>query len=214
VTVSTGSAELRFTGSIAGLGSSSGVRVVVGSWTESPFGAFSDVMLAESDGTRRLLAPTPDVAAFVSATYTFDDVQVVAVQVRQDGSSTFVTAGDLELGYTQGRRTALGLALRVVPERLATATWWSHVTDLLARALLRGVRTRGSARDGRTETYAATDHHSVTELTGRWRGEDLGSLRPVRPAPGFGFGSTPERPSVTTLVTTVQAGTTRSGRPH
>jgi hypothetical protein len=32
---------------------------------------------------------------------------------------------------------------------------------------------------------------------------DLGSLAPVSPDPGFGFASTPERPSVTTLVTTV-----------
>jgi hypothetical protein len=39
------------------LGSTSGIRVVVGSWAESPFGAFADVMLAGADGTRRLLAP-------------------------------------------------------------------------------------------------------------------------------------------------------------
>ena len=56
----------RFTGAIAGVGSTSGVRVVVGRWDESPMGAFADVMLAEPDGTRVLLAPDDRVAEFVS----------------------------------------------------------------------------------------------------------------------------------------------------
>ena len=197
--------RLRFRGSIAGLGSSSGVRIVVGSWAESPFGAFTDVMLAEPDGTRRLLAPTLDVAAFVADTYVFDDVLLVPVDASRDGSSAHVHAGELDLHFTRGRRTPLGLALRSVPRPVAVSPWWSQVTDPLARTLLRGVRTRGSARDGRTETYAATDHHAITSLSGSWRGVDLGHLAPVTPDPAFGFGSTPERPSVTTLVTLVAA---------
>ena len=48
----------RFHGAIAGVGSTSGVRIVVGRWDESPLGTFADVMLAEPDGTRVLLAPT------------------------------------------------------------------------------------------------------------------------------------------------------------
>jgi hypothetical protein len=51
--------------------------------------------------------------------------------------------------------------------------------------------------------YGATDHRAITSVTGTWRGTDLGTLAPVRPDPGFGFASTPERPSRTTLVTTV-----------
>jgi hypothetical protein len=39
-----------FTGHIAGAGSSSGLRIVVGIWDESPFGAFTDVA---ADGRRR-----------------------------------------------------------------------------------------------------------------------------------------------------------------
>jgi hypothetical protein len=195
--------QLRFRGSIAGLGSSSGVRIVVGSWVESPFGAFDDVMLAEPDGTRRLLAPTRQVATFVSETYAFDEVLVVPVSVRRDWSFVHVVAGELDVRYLVGRRTPLGVALHALPEQLATATWWTHVTDPVARSVLRGVRTRGSAGHDRTESYAATDHHAITRLMGSWRGADLGSLALVAPDPRFGFGSTPERPSVTTLVTTV-----------
>ena len=194
---------LRFSGTIAGLGTGSGVRVVVGRWQESPYGAFADVMLAEPDGTRRLLAPTPEVAAFVAATYTFDDVSVVPVEVSTRAARTEVVAGDLRLGYVVGRRTALGRALRLVPRRLATAPAWARVTDPLARLTLRGVRTRGSAGGGRVESYGATDHHRIDAVHGTWRGHDLGPLAPVLPEPGFGFGSTPPTPSVTTLVTTV-----------
>ena len=68
---------------------------------------------------------------------------------------------------------------------------------------MQGVRTRGSARGDRRETYGATDHHAIVGARGTWRGRDLGTLADVLPEPGFGFGSTPPAPSVTTLVTTV-----------
>jgi hypothetical protein len=90
-----------------------------------------------------------------------------------------------------------------VPERVATSPGWCRVTDPLARLVLEGVRTRGSGSDGRFETYGATDHHAIDAMRGSWRGRDLGPLAPLLPEPGFGFGSTPPRPSVTTLVTTV-----------
>jgi hypothetical protein len=179
------------------------VRVVVGSWSESPYGAFADVMLAEADGTRRLLAPSDAVARLLVATYAFDDVLVAPVDVRRERGDVHVRAGDLELRYRLGRRTPLGWALRCVPEPLATSAAWSHVTDPVARTLVRGVRTRGSAGHGRVEVYGATDHHALTHVAGTWRGDDLGDVAPVRPDPRFGFGSTPERPSVTTLVTTL-----------
>jgi hypothetical protein len=196
-------APARFRGTIAGLGSASGVRIVVGTWSDSPYGAFADVMLAETDGTTRLLAPTAEVARFVAATYVFDDVLVVPVEVRRADESIHVSAGGLEVSYRVARRTPLGWVLRAVPAPVATSVWWARVTDPVARSLLRGVRTRGSAGHGRREVYGATDHHAVTHLSGTWRGVDLGSLAPVSPDPGFGFASTPERPSVTTLVTTV-----------
>ena len=70
-------------------------------------------------------------------------------------------------------------------------------------SLLRGVRTRGAALAGRREWYGATDVHAVTSLAGTYDGGDLGTLAPVDPPCRFGFSSTPRRPSVTTVVTTV-----------
>jgi hypothetical protein len=189
-----------FTGAIAGTGSTSGVRVVVGRWDRSPFGAFADVMVAEPDGTRVLLAPDDEVAAFVADTYRFDRVEVGPVVVTNDWH---VSAPGLDLGIGVGARAPLGRLLRVVPGRLATAPGWARVTDPVARALLSGVRTRGTAGHGRCETYGATDLHRITGISGTWRGVDLGDLAAVDPEPGFGFGSTPRTPAVTSLVTTV-----------
>lgn len=198
----------RFSGRIAGVGSGSGVRVVVGHWVDSPLGSFTDVMVAEPDGTRVLLAPTQEVADFVATTYRFDRVVIGPVTGVVTGAGRHavweVTSAELRLGVRVGRRTLLGWALRLVPRPVATAPAWTVVTDPVARVLLRGVRTRGSAAHGRREFYGATDHHRVRSATGTWQGTDLGPLAPVAPEPGFGFGSTPERPSVTTLTSTVE----------
>ena len=193
----------RFTGQIAGVGSTSGVRVVVGRWAESPLGAFTDVMLAEPDGTRVLLAPSQAVADLVATTYHFDRVEVGPVSASDQGPRWRVRAPGLEASFEVGGRSWLGRLLRLVPRRIATAPAWAIVTDPFARILLRGVRTRGTAGNGRREYYGATDLHRLANLAGSWRGVDLGALAAVAPEPGFGFGSTPEQPSVTSLVTTI-----------
>ena len=193
----------RFTGRILGAGSTSGVRVVVGRWDVSPWGRFSDVMVAEPSGRRILLAPDQQVADYVSATYSFDEVRLGPVSVSGE-DAWVVAAPGLDLRVRVGSRAALGWLLQAVPRPLATSPAWARVTDPVARRVLRGVRTRGSAGNGRTETYGAYDLHGVLSLAGRWQGEPLGELALVSPEPGFGFGSTPERPSVTSLVTTVE----------
>ena len=191
----------RFSGAIAGIGSTGGVRVVVGRWDDSPYGAFADVMLAEPDGTRVLLAPDDRVAEFVSSTYVFDRVEIGPVVVTGDWH---VSAPGLDLRLRVGQRAPLGWLLRLVPRRLATSPAWARVTDPVARVVLRGVRTRGTAGNGRREYYGATDLHRINGISGSWQGKPLGDLAPVTPEPGFGFGSTPQAPSVTSIVTTVE----------
>src|SRR4051794_30100896 len=110
--MSLGPGRHRFTGSIAGVGSASGVRVVVGRWVHSPLGTFTDVMLAEPDGTRVLLAPDDAVADFVSATYHFDRVEIGPVRVDQAGAAWHVLAPGLDLTFRTGSRSPLGWLLR------------------------------------------------------------------------------------------------------
>jgi hypothetical protein len=196
----------RFEGEIAGVGSRSGTRVVVGHWHRTPMGAFSDVMVETTAGHRVLLAPRADVAAFIEATYVFDEVRIEPVRVTEHGSEWQVSTPSLDLCLRTGRSTILGHLLRRLPRRLLTSPAWCLLADPMARVLLRGVRTRGTARAGRREYYGATDLRAVSALTGTFDGDDLGPLRPVDPPCRFGFSSTPRRPSVTTVVTTVTGG--------
>jgi hypothetical protein len=189
----------RFRGHIAGVGTTSGVRVVVGRWASSPYGAFADAMVETATGHRVLLAPSREIAEFVAATYSFDEVRIEPVTVQ----GWAVRSPSLTLDLETGGRTPLGRLLRLVPARLAQSPAWCSVTDPVARVVLRGVRTRGTAGRHRREWYGATDAHAVTAASGSLDGIDLGTLAPVRPAPRFGFSSTPATPSVTAVVTTV-----------
>lgn len=177
--------------------------MVVGRWRESPLGTFADVMVATAAGERVLLAPSDEVAEYVAATYSFDRVEIGPVSVTGADEWSVVAPG-LTLRLRVGRRAPLGWLLRAQPSALATSPAWTRVTDPVARVLLPGVRTRGTAGGGRREFYGATDEHRVVSLAGTWQGVDLGTLAPVAPEPGFGFGSTPRTPSVTSVVTTVQ----------
>lgn len=195
----------RFDGWIAGLGAASGLRAVVGIWPRSPLGSFADVMVEQADGHRLLLAPSSEVAEFVAATYTFDEVLLVPVESSTDGTRWQVTAGPLEAGFTVGRRAALGWLLQSVPSLLATDPRWISAIDVVARRVLPGVRTRGSAVGGREEFYGAQDLHVIESATIRWEGTDQGPLSPVDPPVRFGFGSTPRAPSFTRVTTLVRA---------
>lgn len=178
--------------------------MVVGDWHDTPLGAFADAMVETSEGHRVLLAPTPAVRDFIVATYTFDEVRLEPVEVWGDAGRLVLRSPSLGLDLALGSRTRLGWALRAVPVRIATSPAWCRVTDPVARVALRGVRTRGTAHGNRKEWYGATDVHEVVSLVGSFDGVDLGHLELVEPPCHFGFSSTPRRPSVTSVVTTVE----------
>ncbi|MGQ0632078.1 MAG: hypothetical protein ACT4P1_13740 [Sporichthyaceae bacterium] len=196
--------RLRFDGFIAGLGTASGTRIVVGHWPRSPFGPFTDVMVERGDGHRILLAPTAQIADFVGATYTFDEVQIVEVTTVTGPDRWRVWAGPLDVRFTLGRRTALGLALKAIPGRLAAHPAWIAALDRPSAVILPGVRTRGSAGNGRREWYGARDLHPITAVHAAWLGHDLGALADVAPPVTFGFGSAPRRPALVRITTTIE----------
>jgi hypothetical protein len=177
--------------------------VVVGRWTATPMGSFGDAMVETAAGHRVLLAPRQEVADFIAATYSFDEIRLEPFEVTVAGGGWQVRSSSLSLDLAVGRRTPLGLALRAVPAAVATSPAWCTLTDPVARVVLRGVRTRGTAGGERREHYGATDTHRVEALTGAYDGVPLGRLADVDPPCRFGFSSTPRRPSVTTVTTTV-----------
>ncbi|MBG6178968.1 hypothetical protein [Arthrobacter sp. CAN_A1] len=194
----------RFVGNIAGLGTGSGTRLVVGRWAESPWGPFTDVMVEDNDGKRTLLAPTRMVADYVSATYQFDQVLVVDVASTLDEDTLTVAAGPLKVSAELGGVTGLGRLLRLVPARLATSPRWLRLINPLAGLFMPGVRTAGSAGNGRTEYYGVTTARSILAATASWDGADLGGLARLTPPVRFGFSSAPAAPMLVTVVTSIR----------
>lgn len=205
-----------FDGHIAGTGTQEGTRIVVGRWLASPVGPFADVMVERADGTRLLLAPRDDVAELVAATYDFDAVHVVPVVLAADEVRRRwrLRAGPLTADLTIGPRTAVGHLLTLVPRSRAAAPFVASAVDPVARLLLDGVRTRGTAGRGRREWYTATDQHAVTAVRALWGSEDLGALAPVDPPVRFGFSSVPSAPTVTRVLTTIEIAASPSLPGH
>jgi len=96
-----------FDGWIAGLGTTSGTRIVLGHWPRSPFGPISDVMLERPDGHRLLLAPSAPVGEFIAATYSFDALDVVPVTVVA-GERWRIEAGQLDVAFSVGGTVEVG----------------------------------------------------------------------------------------------------------
>jgi hypothetical protein len=192
-----------FTGHIAGLGTSSGVRIVVGAWNESPFGAFADVMVEDASGHRTLLAPRQSVADSVASVYSFDEVRIEPVSVER-GQEWSVHTRSLQLRFTPGKRLWVSPLLGLVPTSVRRTATWAKVCNPVAGRVMPGVRTYGSAGNGRTEWYAAKDVRRLVDARATWEGEELGALGPVEPAVRFGFASAPVSPTLTALTSYVR----------
>lgn len=192
-----------FAGHIAGVGTEAGVRMVVGSWHTSPFGSFTDVMVQQADQQRVLLAPTREVADFVSSTYHFDRTEVAPVGATLDAGRLVVRTPALELDVGIGGSAPLDLLLRLVPARLAVAPWWLRAIDPIAARMVPGVHTAGTAGAGRREYYGVRRSRRVVSVAGRYRGVDLGGLTPLDPPVDFGFASAPATPQIVAVTTTI-----------
>ncbi|MDQ3979829.1 MAG: hypothetical protein M3314_09780 [Actinomycetota bacterium] len=154
----------------------------------SPLGPIADVMWAGPDGRRRLLAPSQEVAAFVSAVYRFDDVVVTPLSATVHGRTLVVVAPllDLSLQLRAGR----GWPVPPVPAWVTR-----YLGGPLAWRLLR-VRTYGTTPTGVREWYRARWYRPLVEGRAWLEGRDLGSLRPLDPPVRFGFSEPPRRPSM------------------
>ena len=170
-------------------------------------------MHEDPGGLRTLLAPTEQVAEFVGATYAFDHVELVPVETVRTAEALHLTAGGFAATVTVGRRTGIGRLLHLVPARIAVAPWCCTAIDPIARVAMRGVRTRGTAGNGRVEWYGATDQHRVAAVRCTLDGDDVGALADVWPPVHFGFSSTPRAPSVVAVTTTIRRPEPAPTRP-
>lgn len=200
-----------FDGHIAGVGTESGLRAVVGLWQHSPFGPFADAMVQLPSGWRILLAPTAEIGDFIASVYNFDETRVLDVAASHGGHRLRVDAGPLRIRAAIGKRTRLGSIARLVPGPVAVHPQWLRAINPLAALLSPGVRTAGAAKGGREEYYGVTDLHRIDSASVGWDGGDAGSLSAIRPEVTFGFSSVPPEPSLARVRTTV-IGSRAGGR--
>jgi hypothetical protein len=195
--------RLVFTGHIAGFGTTAGVRLVVGRWLTSPFGAFADVMVQTPGDERILLAPSARVADFVASTYNFDRIELGDVTTQLSAHRLTVHAPGLTVAVDIGDPAPLDRLLRLVPGRLAIQPWWLRAIDPVASRIVKGVHTAGSAGHGRREYYGVTRTRLITGVRGSFAGSDLGGVAPLLPPVGFGFSSAPPTPQIVAVSTTI-----------
>lgn len=195
---------LTFDGRIAGLGTASGTRIVLGLWRRTPLGPFADAMIERADGRRILLAPTEEIATLIAGLYRFDEVRVQPLRARGAERVLQVDSPSLRLDVGIGRVSALGLLLRAVPRPMARSWRFAAAVHPLARTLVPGAGTAGSARGGAREYYGVTDARRIAAARGEFEGVGLGALAPLDPPVRFGFASTPAAPTVVDVLTTVR----------
>lgn len=195
--------RLVFTGHIAGFGTGAGVRMVVGTWAVSPFGAFTDVMVQTAEDERVLLAPTTQVAEFVSATYHFDRIELGPVDAELSRGRLSVNAPGLQVSVSIGGPAPIDRLLRLVPAALAVEPRWLRAIDPVAALLVPGVHTAGSAGNGRREYYGVRRSRRIEAVSGTYSGRDLAGVAPLLPPVGFGFSSAPPAPQIVTITTTI-----------
>jgi hypothetical protein len=177
--------------------------MVVGAWEESPFGRFADVMVESPAGERTLLAPTSAIAEFVSQTYIFDRIALGPVEVRHTAEGFSVTAPGLAVSGILGGPAPFDWLLRLVPPVLSKAPTWLRLINPLATMLVPGVRTAGSAGNGRREYYGVRRTRLITAVDGTFDGDDVGGLTALHPPVRFGFSSAPSTPQLVAVTTTI-----------
>jgi hypothetical protein len=177
--------------------------MVVGSWLQSPFGRFADVMIEMPDGKRVLLAPTAEVAEFVSSTYSFDRIELGTVTADIDGARFDVEAPDLTVRGTLGGPAPFDWLLKLVPARLAATPAWLRLIDPVAARLVPGVHTAGSAGHGRREYYGVRRTRLIASVDGQFESVTLGGVAALDPPVRFGFSSAPTTPQLVAVTTTI-----------
>lgn len=184
-------------GTISSCGFESGDRFVVGRWDRSPVGRTIDVMWAQPDGRRVLLAPDQRTADFVTAVYGFDDVRVVSFEEPsgREPNELHVVAGPVALRFGGGRPWL------VLPPR---PRWFTRRVEAPIAAALLGVHTWGVSPTGVQEWYQARSMRFVRTATASIDGRDLGARRPLDPACGFGFSEAPRWPTIVAVRPTLE----------
>ena len=175
-----------FNGRITSSGFESGDRIVVGAWKESPFGEFTDIMWAKPDGERVLIAPSQEVADYVDAMYSFDQIIIEDITIHHEGSSLSVECKAMQLEFAWDRG---------FPIPFKRSLFFIATVELFFAKLFFGTRTHGVTKNHRKEWYAIDRVSKITKADAIISGQSAGRISPMKEPCRFGFSEAPKKPS-------------------
>tara|TARA_B100000212_G_scaffold341639_1_gene325405 strand:- start:9514 stop:10518 length:1005 start_codon:yes stop_codon:yes gene_type:complete len=175
-----------FSGRITSSGFETGDRIVVGAWKTSVFGEFADIMWAKPDGTRVLIAPTKEIAEYVTAMYSFDEVIIEDVKTVGNERELKVSCQTMDIEFTWNK----GFPIPFRRSLLFIAT-----VELFFAKLIFSTRTYGITKNNRKEWYAIDRVSHITSANALISGKDAGEFRPMDKPCRFGFSEAPKKPS-------------------
>ena len=187
--------DIQIKGTISSVGFPDGNRFVIGHWTNSPIGEFTDLMWGTPEGKKILLATNERVSNFVSAIYDFDETRIGDLKIDSDGRSTFVSGFGLKINLRGGSIRGF-----ISPRPL----YFTRFIENPIASMSMGVQTFGTSSRGVTEWYQARKWRWVTsgetELNGRSLGSPCPFIEPLR----VGFSEPPRRSAIVELQVTIR----------
>ena len=176
-----------FSGRITSSSFSSGDVIVVGYWHHSPFGEFCDIMWSKPDGTNVLIAPTSEVANYVSEMYDFDEIITTDVETIINDKNFRVKTEFMELDFNLGFGLPHPLFMRPL--------WFVATIEYLFGRLFFGTKTHGSTNNSKEEWYVVDRCDIIKDGTAVIEGIDLGDCCKRTRSAKFGFSEAPIRPA-------------------
>ena len=175
-----------FEGRITSCGFSSGDRIVIGTWRNTPFGSFSDIMWAKPDGSKVLIAPNEKIANYISSLYEFDIIQIEDLKVEDSGNMMKVETKDLNCHFEWSR----GFSFLTKKRPL----WFIASIEFFFGWLIFGTKTYGKTKNGKKEWYAVDRLSKLTFAKAEFKKNDLGEYKKFHPKANFGFSDPPKMP--------------------
>ena len=174
-----------FKGRVISSGFQTGDMVVIGDWSDSPQGAFTNLMWAKPDGTRVLIAPSEELGDFVSSLYSFDEVIVSPMEIERTEKSIEV---ECDLG-----RVCMKWGLNV-PLPFSRPRWFIANIEAPFARLFFGTKTHGITRNGRKEWYHVRGLSRMKSVELELEGRSSNQMTDMAPSACFGFSNPPRMP--------------------
>ncbi len=176
-----------FEGRIVSCGFLSGDRLVIGSWKESPFGVFCDIMWSKPDGTNILIAPNKEIGEYISSMYNFDIVKIEEIKIEEGGNKIKLESEEINCTFEWNR----GIPFLIKGRPL----WFVSSFEYFFGLLFFGTRTHGKTKNGQNEWYMVDRFSKLTQAKATINREDLGEYTRFYPKANFGFSEPPRVPA-------------------